>query len=225
LLAVPLDVDDTRRNQLATTLSHDEIDRAKRFHFDRHRNRFIVARGRLRELLGSLLSISGSAITFDYGAHGKPQLAAAFATTGLRFNISHSGNLALLGLSWQRDLGVDVEYWRALADEEALARRFFSPTEVQDYLRLEPSLRSEGFFNCWTRKEAYVKAVGRGLGLSLDSFDVSLAPGDPPRLRRPSALLDDGRTWSLATVELGAQCSAAVVLEGEACHIAEYTLA
>jgi 4'-phosphopantetheinyl transferase len=180
-----------------------------------------VARGRLREQLGSMLSIAPSALKFDYGAHGKPQLASSFASTGLRFNISHSADLALLGISAQRDIGVDVEYWRSLADEEALARRFFSPTEVQAYLQLDPTLRSAGFFNCWTRKEAYVKAVGRGLGLSLASFDVSLAPGDLPRLLRPSALSDDGRTWSLAAVELGGQCSAAVVLEGEACHIGE----
>jgi 4'-phosphopantetheinyl transferase len=176
----------------------------------------------LRELLGSLLSVAPSAIAFDYGEHGKPHLTAAFAITGLRFNISHSDDLALLGICWQRDIGVDIERWRTLVDEEALARRFFSPREVRDYLGLEAAQRSAGFFNCWTRKEAYVKAVGRGLGLSLDSFDVSLVPGELPRLLRHSALLQDGRTWSLAALELGAGCSAAVVLEGETCHIGEF---
>jgi 4'-phosphopantetheinyl transferase len=125
----------------------------------------------------------------------------------------------LIGFAQQREIGVDLEIWRSTSDEAALVRRYFSPLEVEAYFRLDIGRRSEGFFNGWTRKEAYLKAMGRGLGLPLDSFDVSLAPDEKPALLRASDVLDDGRHWTLAAVDLGAGVSAAIVLEGDSCHI------
>jgi 4'-phosphopantetheinyl transferase len=200
-------------------LSADERERAARFHADNHRYRYIAARGRLRETLAARLATSPASLSFEYGPHGKPALAAPFAQSGWRFNISHSADMALLGLSHQRDIGVDLEFWRKLADEEALARRYFSPVEIKSYLSLDPTRRRNGFFNCWTRKEAYIKAVGRGLGLPLDSFDVSLIPGEEPRLLRLTTKVADDRKWALAALEVAPECSAAVVLEGDVCHI------
>jgi 4'-phosphopantetheinyl transferase len=120
-----------------------------------------------------------------------------------------------VGWARGRELGVDIEVWRQTSDEAALVRRFFSPLEIAAYEALPAERRREGFFNCWTRKEAYVKAVGRGLGLALDSFDVALEGADGALLLRPSPLCADGRCWSLAAPRGRAGVSLAVVLEAD----------
>jgi 4'-phosphopantetheinyl transferase len=172
----------------------------------------------MRQVLGSLLDAPPAMLQFTAGEYGKPRLATPWADRGLAFNLSHSGSWALLGWSWQGDIGVDIELWRPLSDEAALVRRFFSVAENAAYETLPADQRRRGFFDCWARKEAYIKAVGRGLGLPLDSFDVSFADGGPARLLRPAAD-HDARTWSIAAVEVGPGASAAVVLEGDGCHI------
>lgn len=152
-------------------------------------------------------------IQFDSGAHGKPLLAGAAVGSGVHFNLSHSGAMGLVGWARGHEIGVDIEVWRSLHDEAALVHRFFSPAEIAAYEALPAARRTEGFFNCWTRKEAYIKAIGRGLGLPLDSFDVSIESGAGARLLRPSGLCDDGRQWSLAAPVLAPRLSLAVVLE------------
>jgi 4'-phosphopantetheinyl transferase len=173
----------------------------------------------LRRVLAHLLGLEPSDLHFEAGPHGKPGLTGRAAGSGLHFNLSHSADRGLIGWAWERQIGVDIERWRALHDEAALVRRFFSPAEVAAYEGLPPATRPVGFFHCWTRKEAYVKAVGRGLGLPLDSFDVSVDPAEPARLLRPSAAHDDGRRWALGAVALQEGWSGAVVVEGEGCHI------
>lgn len=167
-------------------------------------------------MLAPLLGIAPEAIAFTTGAHGKPLLDGVAAASGIFFNLSHSDNLGLVGWAQGREIGVDVERWREMRDEAALVRRYFSPAEVAAYEALPAAQRTEAFFNCWTRKEAYIKAIGRGLGLPLDSFDVSMESGDGARLLRPSGLSDDGRKWSLAAPMLAPELSLAVVLEAEA---------
>jgi 4'-phosphopantetheinyl transferase len=157
-------------------------------------------------------------LQFRYGAHGKPALTDGADDTP-RFNISHSGDVALLGICEGREIGVDIEFWRDLRDEEALARRYFSVGEVNEYCELSPGEQTAGFFNCWSRKEAYIKALGRGLSLPLAGFQVSLAPGREVRLVSPSEEQPPGSRWSLAAVQPFDRCSAAVVVEGETCHI------
>lgn len=200
-------------------LSAGERERAARFHAEPHRQRFIAAHGLMRQVLSSLLGMAPVDLQFAQGEHGKPRLAGAAADSGLAFNLSHSGSWALLGWSWQADIGVDIELWRKVSDEAALVRRFFSKVENEVYEALPDTVRQCGFFECWTRKEAYIKAVGRGLGLPLDSFDVSFGDGLPARLLRPSAVANDARAWSLAALDMPPGASAAVVLEGETCHI------
>jgi 4'-phosphopantetheinyl transferase len=207
-------VDDAEREQLALLLSAEEHARAARFRFAEHARRFVVAHARLRQQLAALLNIHAADITFASGAHGKPAIAGDATQSGLEFNLSHSGSLGLVGWAWRRAIGVDIEFWRPMSDEAALVRRYFSAVEIAAYEQLEPPARSAAFFNCWTRKEAYVKAVGRGLGLPLDSFDVSLGDGAEARLLRASAIGDDGRSWSLAALQAGPGLSAAAVLEG-----------
>jgi 4'-phosphopantetheinyl transferase len=198
-------------------LAPDERERAARFHAQIHRERFVAAHGLMRQTLASLLDESAAALQFAVGEHGKPRLDGPAASSGLAFNLSHSGSWALLGWSWYGDIGVDVELWRTLSDEAALVRRFFSAAENALYDALHPDHKHRGFFDCWSRKEAYIKAVGRGLGLPLHSFDVSFGDGQPARLLRSPP--DEARAWSLAAIDVGPGASAAVVLEGEACCI------
>lgn len=213
LCCFTLDVPADERAALAAVLSPEERARAARFHSPEHGARFIVAHARLRQLLAPLLDIAPPDIEFIAGEHGKPALAGAAAGSDLQFNLSHSGALGLVGWAQGREIGVDVEIWRAMNDEAALVRRYFSPAEIAAYEALPPAQRTEGFFNCWTRKEAYIKAVGRGLGLPLDSFDVSIGSGADACLLRPSGLCDDSLQWSLAAPTLAPQVSMAVVLQ------------
>lgn len=173
----------------------------------------------LRRLLGAQLQCAPAALQFTVGRHGKPHLGGAEQASGLQFNLSHSGDQALLGCARDRELGVDIELWRSLGDEAALVRRYFSTAEQHAYAALPAAAQTAAFFQCWTRKEAYIKAVGRGLGLPLDSFDVSLGDGVPVQLLRASAEEEDARRWSLAAVDVGPEVSAAVVLAAEQCLI------
>jgi 4'-phosphopantetheinyl transferase len=169
----------------------------------------------MRQLLAPLLGVAATAIEYTAGADGKPALAGGSSGAGLHFNLSHSGTLGLFGWSWHREIGVDVEVWRGMRDEEALVRRYFSDREVAAWEALAPGLRHEAFFNLWTRKEAYVKALGHGLGLPLHSFDVTHENGTGARLLRLSAIAGDTRPWSLAAPTAGPGASLAVVLQAE----------
>lgn len=175
----------------------------------------MAAHGRLRQLLEPLVGIGAAQLEFAEEAYGKPVLTGAASESGIHFNLSHSDTLGVVGWARGRAIGVDVERWRAMRDEAALVRRFFSAAENAAYDALPPERRSEGFFNCWTRKEAYVKAVGRGLGLPLHSFDVTLGAGPDARLLRPSEHAADGRCWSLAAPQGPPAASIAVVLEAD----------
>jgi 4'-phosphopantetheinyl transferase len=214
-----LDVSAAERDRLQALLSDEERARAARFHAELHQHRFTVAHARLRQTLAAALRATPKELEFVAGSHGKPQLADAWASCGLQFNLSHSGNCALVGWLWDRAIGVDIELWRPMNDAPALVRRFFSPVEIAAWEALPAEAREEAFFNCWTRKEAYVKAVGRGLSLPLDSFDVSLGRGSSARLLRASRAMDDGRLWNLHAIDVGPQISAAVVVEGEPHHV------
>jgi 4'-phosphopantetheinyl transferase len=218
LVLFALDVADADRERLASLLSEHEAARAARFLANIHGQRFIVSHARLRLLLAAQLGQPPETIELGAGPHGKPELVGAGAKGGLHFNLSHSDGFGLVGWSWNRQIGVDVEVWRPMRDQAALVRRFFSAAEIAAWESLDPLLRMEAFFNLWTRKEAYIKALGRGLSLPLDSFDVSHESGTGARLVRPSALAADGRQWTLAAPSAGMGLSLAVVLEAGVCH-------
>lgn len=158
--------------------SPDERDRLSRFRFDHLKTAFALSRGVLRALLGRYLGTAPEAVRFVYGRNGKPAVPAC----RLDFNLAHSGQLAVYAFTIGCELGVDVEQVHAIPDQEQIVRRFFSKEECDDWLELEDSERDDGFFNCWTRKEAYIKALGDGLSMPLDSFRVSLRPGEPALL-------------------------------------------
>lgn len=150
---------ETVLRQFEATMSSDEKARAERFVFPRDRNRFIAVRGILRELLGRYVSGPPSDLEFDYGPQGKPSLSVN-SQRSVQFNVSHSHGVALLAFAQRLHLGVDVELVRPDIARQQIAERYFSPQEVMELRSLPPSLQDEGFFLCWTRKEAYIKALG-----------------------------------------------------------------
>jgi 4'-phosphopantetheinyl transferase len=195
------------------SLSPDERARAERFQFERHRAQFVLARGALRDLLGRYLDTPPAALRFRYGPQGKPDLA--WPAGELRFNLSHSHELALIALARGAELGVDVEQQAPMRDEAAVARQVFADEELAALAALPPDQRSAGFFNAWTRKEALIKARGEGLSLPLREFAVSLAPGEPARLLR-SPTPTDLETWALVALDPGPGYAAALACAGPA---------
>lgn len=209
-----LDLDPAAIAPMATLLSADEQEHARRFHFDRDRAHYIAARGALRSLLGTYLHMPPAQIAFEYGPHGKPCLAASYAASNLRFNASHSRDYALYAFTYGRDIGADIEYMRPLPDANLIAERFFSPHERATLRGLPAEQQHAAFYAAWTRKEAYTKAIGKGLAQPLDEFDVSLAPDAPAQLLRVAGNPDEMQRWRLHTLPAPAGYAAALAVEG-----------
>ena len=205
---VGLNQEDDRLEHFRRTLDADELDRAGRFRFEKHRRHFIVARGFLRSVVARYLAAQPEVLRFEYGAYGKPALESGHT---LRFNLSHSNEVALLAVSLEAELGVDVEHIRADFASEDIARRYFSRAEVDAFNALPPGEQVAAFFRCWTRKEAYIKAIGKGFSQALDAFDVTLAPGIEPALLRAED--DDASRWLLRNVDVGEGYAGALAVE------------
>ena len=204
-------------------LSADELDRANRFHFTADRTHFIVARGLLRNLLAAYLGINCTELRFSYGAKGKPFLLLD-GQTQINFNLSHSHGRAAFAFSRGRELGVDLEYVKEDFEAELIATRFFSRSEVLA-LRLVPAeLRNQAFFNCWTRKEAYIKARGEGLSMPFDQFDVSLRPGEPAALLNNYREERELERWSMKAITTPADYVGALVVEGHDWQLKSFSL-
>jgi 4'-phosphopantetheinyl transferase len=158
-------------------LSIDESARAQRFRFEKDRDRFIVGRGLLRNILGLYLDSRPESIQFMYGLHGKPGLVKEINPKKLCFNLAHSGDLILIGVTQDRMIGIDIERIQAILNVQQLVGQYFSPMEIAEYTTLSSERKLDAFYSCWTRKEAYVKARGEGLSIPLDQFSVSMIPG------------------------------------------------
>jgi 4'-phosphopantetheinyl transferase len=189
-----LDLPLAQVEELDNTLSEDEKSRAERFYFEQHRQRFIVARGMLRKILSYYLVIEPSQLEFAYSPRGKPYLAYPEA---LQFNLSHSQELALYGLTRDRLIGVDLEYLRTVTDVQQIAQRFFSSQEAAIISSLTDGDKEIAFLRGWTAKEAYLKATGDGLAGSLAEIEVSLTPGEPLRLLRIGTDDQTASQWTL----------------------------
>ena len=205
---ISLDQPDDKLDRFRRTLEPDELNRASRFHFEKHRQHFIVARGFLRSVVARYLEMQPEALRFSYGAYGKPELASEHV---LRFNLSHSHEVALLAVALDAELGVDVEHIRADFASEEIARRFFSRAEVEVFNALPKEEQVAAFFRCWTRKEAYIKAIGKGLSQALDAFDVTLAPGVQAALLRAEE--DNVERWWMSNVDVGEGYAGALAVE------------
>lgn len=215
IVVAALDVTPQTAHRLSLWLSEEERQRAGRFAFEREWRRFVVARGRLRQLLAERLAMRPESIELVYGERGKPALAQPLSHSGLRFNVAHSGELAVYAFSRKHEVGVDVEAVRTLPDADNIAARFFSRCENETYRALESCHKRTGFFNCWTRKEAFIKALGDGLYHPLDRFDVSLIPGEPARILRVDGTPGEECGWRLQSFSPAAGFVAAVVTESE----------
>jgi len=174
------------------TFSPDEVERSANIKINKAKKNYIAARGILRILLGRYLKISPEQIVFDYGKAGKPQLLS----TDLQFNLSHSGDYAFYGICQSAPIGVDIENEKKDMEFEAIAQRFFSHEEYQAIKALPEKKKCAGFFDCWTKKEAWVKALGTGLRHPLSEFTVSLS-SDPIPIRN----IHETQHWTLFSVK------------------------
>ncbi|MBW4563931.1 MAG: 4'-phosphopantetheinyl transferase superfamily protein [Mojavia pulchra JT2-VF2] len=207
---INLDQPEAKLQDLAAILSNDELARAQRFYFPEHRQRFIAGRGSLRTILSLYLSIAPKLVKFDYEPRGKPFLADQCAESGLSFNLSHSQNLALCAVSFDRQIGIDLEYIREISDLESLAQRFFLPTEYEMVRSLPANQKQKVFFRYWTCKEAYLKATGEGIA-QLEQIEVSLTPTTPAKLQT-------SQDWSLLELLPADNYVAAVAVAGFGWH-------
>ena len=211
-----LNVPSAAIQRLRSILPKHELQRADRFRFPKDRNHFTIAHAVLRLLLNRYMTVPPAHIRFEHNQYGKPALCSATHQENIRFNLSHSGKLALYAFAYDRELGIDVEWIHRRIDQaEQIAERYFSPCENESLRRLPDHQKREGFFNCWTRKEAYIKAKGRGLSLPLAQFDVSLAPGEPARLLQTRNDPPDVSRWTMCELYPGADYTAALLVEGE----------
>lgn len=211
-----LDVGPEAVRASAALLSDEERQRADRFVLERDRRRFVVARGDLRRLLAARTNMPPESVELKYGVRGKPALTGRSARSDLRFNVSHADDVAAFAFAWGREIGIDIESVRPIPDRDDIAARFFSRRENEAYLDLDPDDGLRGFFNCWTRKEAFIKALGEGLSYPLDRFDVSLSPDDPARILSVANCPGDGCDWTLHAFVPGPGMIGALVVQKRA---------
>lgn len=204
-----------RTQQCRCLLSPDELERADRFYFEKDRRHFTLARAAMREILGRYLGLTARDLCFSYGPKGKPELAGRLEETGIRFNLSHSSGLALLAVTQGLTVGVDIEWIKHDFATNDIAEKFFSATEVHALRSLPAGQQTEAFFSCWTRKEAYIKALGEGLSVPLESFTVAFAPGVPAALLQVRVAPTEVERWSMYNIEVSESYKAALVVEGK----------
>lgn len=200
---------------LREQLTPDEKARAERFRIDRPRREFVVARGLLRRLLASALHCVPPAVRLEASANGKPRLAGPATSPGIEFNVSHSHGLAVVAMTLGAVVGVDVECIRDKPDIERLAERFFSPHENNVLRSVPPAQRRRAFFLCWTRKEAILKATGKGISLPLDSFDVAFWPATEAKLLAARWDAAIASRWTMMNLDLGESHVGSLAVAGE----------
>ena len=203
---VDLNLDLDQINHFNQFLTTQERQRAAKFINPLHGKRWICARGYLRQILGKYVDLSPAQITFTYGLYGKP----AIEQGDLQFNLSHSGDRAIYGISAHLPIGIDLEYIHDLPAAD-LVNRFFSPGEQAIFHRLPVELQQAGFFQAWTQKEAYLKAGGTGLSTPLDQIEVSIDP------RHPAAIISapTAQTWQIHKLEISPEYAGAIVIGGK----------
>lgn len=204
-------------------ISEDERKRADRLRFNEGRSKFIQARGALRTILGKYLNLHPNKVVFDYNKSGKPGLQSRINPRNVKFNLSHSSNLAIYAVTNNREVGVDVEYLRDVKRADKIIERFFSPDEREFYRSRPPAMKKLAFFQLWTRKEAYTKAMGTGISLPPDDYAFSLVSGNSSYndKRKPTV---NNRKWSLYDIEIDENYKAALAVEGKGHDIRYFSL-
>jgi 4'-phosphopantetheinyl transferase len=178
-------------------LTTEEQERAHRFHFAADRRRFTVTRGLLRTLLGQYLDAEPESLSFECNEFGKPSLARAQNPKGINFNVAHSGDCSLLAFGLATHLGVDVEHLQIERNVADLAKAVLSLSQYASFLQLPEGVHKETFFEAWTRNEAIAKALGGGLSIALDRFEIKGASAPE---------------WSIRNIEMGGRYTAAIAV-------------
>ncbi len=199
--------------ELSRVLRADETERAASFRFEVHQQRFVAGRGQLRQVLASYLRCAAGDVDFRYSQHGKPLLAGVPSDLPIEFNLAHSEDAALVAVTLENRIGVDLERIRPLDDLAGVARSAFSARECRELFSLESSEQQEAFFHVWTCKEAVLKALGTGFSLPSRSFDVSVFSGDGPRLITAPASAHPAASWKVLDVPVGSGFAAALAIE------------
>ena len=215
LWTVGLDCLEEELLALEHVLAPDEADIANRFHQQRHRRRYVASRSSLRRLLSCYTAFAAEQITFGYSRTGKPYLNHDGGDLDLKFNLSHSEDRALVAVARDAIIGVDLERCRELDDLDGVAKTCFAPRELQMLHSLPDTQVIEGFYNCWTRKEAFVKALGEGLGYPLKNFVVSLSPDEPPAILKVDGDSATCTQWQVFSPTLDAGYVCAIVVQGK----------
>lgn len=202
--------------KLTALLTDEEQQRAARFRFDPPRERFVTCRATLRRVLGNVCGVAPGDVPLIYGPHGKPELAFERLegdVPRVQFSVSHSGDYGLIAVTIDSDVGVDVEEYNSSVKILKLAERFFSPVEAGELANLPTDQQLHGFYRGWTSKEAYLKATGRGLTLSLSSFCVRIAPDQPAALIHVDDQPDEPLCWTTHSFDVGPGYAAAVMVK------------
>ncbi len=202
-------------------LSKDEKEKNARFRFNRDRDRYVFARATLRILLSAYLQISPLSVLFHYNKFGKPSLNQMNAP---EFNISHSDRMALLAFGHVDQVGVDIEKIRPSFATTQVAQQFFSPHEVHRFNHLDDGQKSAKFFNCWTRKEAYIKAKGMGVSLPLDSFTVDFESEEPTQLKQSDQFPHDVEHFMIHPISAGDDYRAALAVSQKDVNITRFSI-
>ena len=163
-------------NNFYSILSVDERVRADKLKVEDKKQQYIISRGCLRQRLGLLTNIDPEDFVFEYLEHGKPVLINDARFADITFNVSHSSDFALIAISQKQNIGIDIEKVNHKLDHQALVTRFFSEIEQSEFLTIAEANKAKAFCACWTRKEAFIKAIGDGITYGLDTFDVTINP-------------------------------------------------
>jgi 4'-phosphopantetheinyl transferase len=197
---------------LRKALSTDEQKRATRFHFKIDKQRYLICKAFLKIILSRIMGIETAQVDFTFSEHGKPYLKDR---SQIHFNISHSGDIGLIAITDVAPIGVDVEQHRDQMELKKIANRFFSKEEVAELMELPDESRLKGFFNCWSRKEAFIKAIGLGLAMPLEKFQVSLKPGEAAQLLSVNYKNEQASDWILKDLTIAHDYSAAYVVKSK----------
>lgn len=198
---VALNPDNSTVSRCEEVLNEEELARADRFNFARDKRRYIVKQAHLKMILGKYyLGCDPRALEFDTNPYGKPFLSGKGHAKDLSFNVSDSNEMALLAVCIKSEIGIDVEFVRSVPDADQISAQFFSQGEHIEYKKLYGAKKQEAFFNCWTRKEAFIKAIGKGLSYPLKQVEVSVVPGDQVRVISISGDADKAKHWSLVSM-------------------------
>src|SRR5215475_2575475 len=219
---VALDQSADVKAKLAPLLSQDERQRAMRFYRPADRDRYVVGRGILRKILSAYLALAPDEVRFVYNEYGKPFISTDQNRGALSFNLSHSNGNALYVVARSRRVGIDIEYMREDFATLEVAERFFSKDEFEALKAAPIDRRTEAFFNCWSRKESYIKAIGMGVSYPLDGFTVSLAPDVAPALLKVDEDATEAARWNMYGLDAAEGYAAALIVENPPVALSQF---